>query len=144
MFRWYICHHQCDSYESLQLIKRTCYNVQYDVTLRIVFQHNVTYTAHCNRYVLSAVNFHNCHTDVDRCTVKTYLLKFKKSHYFLKITGNRFNQVSPFRGFSSNIICANYKNFKCNITVSKLNFKHLLTASRQHNLIEIPFIEGLT
>ena len=35
------------------------------------FQRNVTYTVHCNRYVLSAVNFHNRHTDDDGCTVET-------------------------------------------------------------------------
>ena len=29
MFRRYIRHRQCDGYESLQLIKRACYNVQY-------------------------------------------------------------------------------------------------------------------
>ena len=29
MFRRYICHRQCDGYESLQLIKHACYNVQY-------------------------------------------------------------------------------------------------------------------
>ena len=29
MFRRYISHRQCDGYESLQLIKRACYNVQY-------------------------------------------------------------------------------------------------------------------
>ena len=28
MFRRYIRHRQCDGYESLQLVKRTCYNVQ--------------------------------------------------------------------------------------------------------------------
>ena len=38
---------------------------------RIVFQRNVTYTVHCNRHVLSAVNFHNCRTDDDGCTVAT-------------------------------------------------------------------------
>ena len=29
MFRRYISHRQCDGHESLQLIKRACYNVQY-------------------------------------------------------------------------------------------------------------------
>ena len=29
MFRRYISHRQGDGYESLQLIKRACYNVQY-------------------------------------------------------------------------------------------------------------------
>ena len=32
------------------------------------FQRNVTYSVHCNRHVLSAVNFHNRHTDDDGCT----------------------------------------------------------------------------
>ena len=32
------------------------------------FQLNVTYSVHCNRHVLSAVNFHNRHTDDDGCT----------------------------------------------------------------------------
>ena len=49
---------------------------------RIVFQRNVTYNVHCNRPVLSAVNFHNCHTHNNGCTVETYLLKLKKLHYF--------------------------------------------------------------
>ena len=33
MFRRYIRHRQCDGYESLQLIKRACYNVQYKTKL---------------------------------------------------------------------------------------------------------------
>ena len=51
----------------------------------IFFQRNVTCTVHCNRHILSAVNFHNRHTDDDRCTVEMCLLKFKKLHYFKKL-----------------------------------------------------------
>ena len=51
----------------------------------IFFQRNVTCTVHCNRHILSAVNFHNHHTDDDRCTVEMCLLKFKKLHYFKKL-----------------------------------------------------------
>ena len=35
---------------------------------RIFFQRNVSYPVHCNRHVLSAVNFHNRHTDDDGFT----------------------------------------------------------------------------
>ena len=52
------------------------------VDWRLVFQRNVTYSVHCKRHVLSAVNFHNRHTDDDGCTVETCLLKFTKSRYF--------------------------------------------------------------
>ena len=55
--------------------------VNFKFTQRILFEGNVTYTAHRNRNVLSAVNFHNHHTDDGRCTVETCLKKFKKSHY---------------------------------------------------------------
>ena len=48
----------------------------------LVFQRNVTYSVHCKRHVLSAVNFHNRHTDDDGCIVETCLLKFTKSRYF--------------------------------------------------------------
>ena len=40
-----------------------------------LFQPNVTYTAHCNRHFLSAVIFHNHHTDDVGCTIETCLLK---------------------------------------------------------------------
>ena len=52
------------------------------VDWRLVFQRNVTYSVHCKRHVLSAVNFHNRHTDDDGCNVETCLLKFTKSRYF--------------------------------------------------------------
>ena len=39
MFRRYIRHRQYDGYESLQLIKRACYNVQY--TLHCVGKHTL-------------------------------------------------------------------------------------------------------
>ena len=38
------------------------------ILLTVNFQLNVTYSVHCNRHVLSAVNFHNRHTDDDGCT----------------------------------------------------------------------------
>ena len=76
MFQHYIRHRQCNSYESLQLLNVpvTLYSIHY-----IALENNALH-----KFTVNKINRHNRYTDDDGCTIKTCLLKLKKSHYFLK------------------------------------------------------------